>query len=244
MQPVTYTLEAFEGPLDLLLYLIEKHKLDIRDIPIAELLEQYLSAMESPGLIDPDNMSEFLLMASKLVYLKSRMLLPIEADEEDPREELAAMLADYLRYKELAKSFSERYDQFGKRLYARDQEKLDRSPPTLRPHQLSTLIDAYGAVFRGNLRRLPPPIESFSGIIVHKTISVAAKMFGLLRQLMNKKSLNIREAIYSQKSLSDAVAAFMAILDLAKQDRILLTGDDEGMELRLKREGQAVGTTH
>ena len=118
---MTYTLDMFEGPLDLLLHLIEQHKLDIRDIPIALLLEQYLAALDKQGTVDPDSMSEFLMMATKLIYIKSRMLLPMEEGEEDPRAELVSMLADYLHYKELAGELGGRYEQYGRRLFVRPQ---------------------------------------------------------------------------------------------------------------------------
>ena len=161
MQQMTYTLDMFEGPLDLLLHLIEQHKLDIRDIPIALLLEQYLAALDKQGTVDPDSMSEFLMMATKLIYIKSRMLLPMEEGEEDPRAELVSMLADYLHYKELAGELGGRYEQYGRRLFVRPQEQMGQQPPELRQQPLPTLLEAYKAVFRSSLRRVPPPIESF-----------------------------------------------------------------------------------
>ena len=239
MQQMTYTLDMFEGPLDLLLHLIEQHKLDIRDIPIALLLEQYLAALDKQGTVDPDSMSEFLMMATKLIYIKSRMLLPMEEGEEDPRAELVSMLADYLHYKELAGELGGRYEQYGRRLFVRPQEQMGQQPPELQP--LPTLLEAYKAVFRSSLRRVPPPIESFSGIIVHKAVSVATKTFELLRGLLRKGRLRVYDVIYSQTSRSDAIAAFMAILELSARSRVGLLGEGEQMELTLKKEGQAVG---
>ena len=145
MQPLTYTLEGYEGPLDLLLHLIEQHKIDIKDIPIALLLEQYMAAIDASPAIDPDNMSEFLLMATRLVYIKSRMLLPAEEGEEDPRTELVSMLADYLRYKELAGELEGRYEEYGRRLFPKPQEPLEQEPPTLRTQPLSSLMAAHSA---------------------------------------------------------------------------------------------------
>ena len=241
MQQMTYTLDMFEGPLDLLLHLIEQHKLDIRDIPIALLLEQYLAALDKQGTVDPDSMSEFLMMATKLIYIKSRMLLPMEEGEEDPRAELVSMLADYLHYKELAGELGGRYEQYGRRLFVRPQEQMGQQPPELRQQPLPTLLEAYKAGFRSRLRRVPPPIESFSGIIVHKAVSVATKTFELLRGLLRKGRLRVYDVIYSQTSRSDAIAAFMAILELSARSRVGLSGEGEQMELTLKKEGQAVG---
>ena len=240
MQQMTYTLDMFEGPLDLLLHLIEQHKLDIRDIPIALLLEQYMAALDAQGAIDPDSMSEFLFMATKLIYIKSRMLLPVEEGEEDPRAELVSMLTDYLHYKELAGELECRYEQYGRDLFVRAQEKTEQQPPELRPLPLSALLEVYRAVFRSSLRRVPPPIESFSGIIVHKAVSVATKTFELLRGLLRKGRLRVYDVIYSQKSKSDAIAAFMAVLELCGRSRVCLSGEGEQMELTLKKEGQAV----
>ena len=241
MQPLTYTLEGYEGPLDLLLHLIEQHKIDIKDIPIALLLEQYMAAIDASPASDPANMSECLLMATRLVYIKSRMLRPAEEGEEDPRTELVSMLADYLRYKELAGELEGRYEEYGRRLFPKPQEPLEQEPPTLRTQPLSSLMEAYKSVFRSSLRRIPPPIESFSGILVHTATSVASKTIGLLRKLLTGRRLRVYEVIYAQNSRSDAVAVFMAVLELARRSRVRLSGEGEQMELSLQKEGQAVG---
>ncbi|MBR0028613.1 MAG: segregation/condensation protein A, partial [Clostridia bacterium] len=102
MEQVTYKLENFEGPLDLLLTLIQKNKVSIYDIPIFEITEQYLEAIDGIEEMNLDNTSEFLVMASQLLYIKSKMLLPKneeDEDEEDPREELARRLYEYQQYK-------------------------------------------------------------------------------------------------------------------------------------------------
>ena len=103
-QQIAYKLEAFEGPLDLLLTLIEKNKVDICDIPIAEITDQYVAFVEQSETEDLDLLSDYLVMASTLLIIKSKMLLPPEEDENgeeiDPREELARRLAEYKEYKE------------------------------------------------------------------------------------------------------------------------------------------------
>ena len=106
MDKILYKLDTFEGPLDLLLTLIQKNKVSIYDIPIVEITAQYLEAIDGIEEANLDNTSEFLVMASNLLYIKSKMLLPKneeEEDEEDPREELARRLAEYQQFKEASK---------------------------------------------------------------------------------------------------------------------------------------------
>lgn len=234
-QQMTYTLEVFEGPLDLLLHLIEQHKIEITDIPIALLLEQYMATVEQYREIDLENLSEFLLMASRLLYIKSRVLLPREEDEEDPRDELVSMLADYVRYKELADELEDRFDRNGRRCFSKPREQFELSRPELRRQEVSSLLEAYRGVFRNSLRRIPPPIENFTGIIVHTTTSVATKVFGILRRLLKEGRLQLRELLLRQTSRSDIVACFMAVLEMSRQEQVVLSGDLEDVELTLQR---------
>ncbi|MBQ3077773.1 MAG: segregation/condensation protein A [Clostridia bacterium] len=237
MQPLVYTLEVFEGPLDLLLHLIERSKLDIKDIPIALLLEQYLAAIEAAPALDADSMSEFLLMATRLYYIKSRMLLPREEGEEDPRAELVGMLEEYRRCKELAGLLKERYEENGRISRTRRPEPLPESKPVLKPHAPAALTGAYRSIFRTNLRRMPPPIESFTGILVQRAVSVAGKVFSLLRRLVSGRRITVREAVYGQPTKGDALAAFMAVLEIARMDRARLEGEDDEAELWLEGRG-------
>ena len=234
-EPLTYTLEVFEGPLDLLLHLIEQHKIDITDIPIALLLGQYMAAVEHYREIDLENLSEFLLMASRLLYIKSRVLLPREEDEEDPRDELVSMLADYVRYKELAGELDARFDQYGRRSYPKPREDFELSRPELRQQELGSLMEAYRGIFRNNLRRIPPPLENFAGIIVHTTASVTSKVFGILRRLLAEGRLRLQELLLTQSNRSDLVACFMAVLELTRQEQVHLSGELEDVELILHR---------
>ena len=127
MEHLTYKLENFEGPLDLLLTLIQKNKVSIYDIPIAMITEQYLEAIEGIEEMNLENTSEFLVMASQLLYIKSKMLLPKtqeEEDEEDPREELARRLYEYQQYKEASEEL--RKSEFStKYMVFREAEKIN-----------------------------------------------------------------------------------------------------------------------
>ena len=126
MDKILYKLDTFEGPLDLLLTLIQKNKVSIYDIPIVEITAQYLEAIDGIEEANLDNTSEFLVMASNLLYIKSKMLLPKneeEEDEEDPREELARRLAEYQQFKEASKEL--RKSEFTtKEMVFREPEKI------------------------------------------------------------------------------------------------------------------------
>ncbi|NLT57620.1 MAG: segregation/condensation protein A [Clostridiales bacterium] len=237
-QPMTYTLEVFEGPLDLLLHLIERNKLEVADIPVALLLEQYLAVVEQYREIDLDNLSEFLLMASQLLYIKSKLLLPREEGEEDPRDELRSMLEDYLRYRELADELERRFEQNGRRSFVKPREDFAESRPVLKPHSPDKLLSAYRAVFTGSLRRTPPPIAHFKGILTHSTVSVASKVFALSRRLLERRRLPMRQLFLAQPSRADIVACLMALLELLRLDRVQLLGEGDDLEVALQKGGR------
>ena len=123
MQDMTFHLEKFDGPLDLLLHLLSKNKIDIVDIPIAEISEQYLEYLQKMRELDIEVTGEFIAMASHLVYIKSKMLLPVyeESDEPDPRAVLIETLLDYQRVKEAGGLLLGRYE-IGKELFVRPRE--------------------------------------------------------------------------------------------------------------------------
>ncbi|NLA72339.1 MAG: segregation/condensation protein A, partial [Clostridiales bacterium] len=174
MDKLSYKLEVFEGPLDLLLHLINKHKLDIIDIPIIELVEQYLEYVKGIKDEDLDAASAFLEMAARLVYIKTVSLLPIHEEAEELKKELSAEIIGYRDCKKLASQLALRTDGF---------DYLEREPEDIEPdfsykrlHEPSQLLSAYSFAAGRKLRRLPPPIESFKSIVERRIVSVASKI--------------------------------------------------------------------
>ncbi|MBQ7793445.1 MAG: segregation/condensation protein A, partial [Clostridia bacterium] len=174
MEKLQYKLESFNGPLDLLLHLINKNKVSIWDIPIVDITEQYLEAIEGIEESALEDTSEFLVLAAQLLYIKSKMLLPKpEAEEEeDPREELARRLEEYKLFKEasidLRKSeFSSRY------MFFKAEEKIDFPLPEYdRRHEVDELLDAFAAIMARRERKKKPEKRAFSGIVGREKVSV------------------------------------------------------------------------
>ena len=165
-----YKLDVFEGPLDLLLSLIAKNKIDIYDIKISELLDQYMEQIAQMQENQMDIASEFLTMASRLVYIKSVMLLPkYEEEAEELKKELTGQLLEYAVCREIAAKLGTIYD-FD--TYCKDPSPVEFDMTYNRLHPSSDIVKGYiSAVGRGK-RRLPPSEQAFSGIVAHKIVSV------------------------------------------------------------------------
>lgn len=220
-----YKLPVFEGPLDLLLTLISKNKIDIYDIPISELLEQYMEQINRMQENQMDIESEFLTMASRLVYIKSVMLLPKYEDEAtELKKELTGQLLEYAVCREMASKLGEIYD-FD--TYFREASLVEFDLTYNRSHPSEDIVKAYvSAVGRGK-RKLPPSEKAFSGIVSHKIISVNSKIIHLMRRLWHGKRLEYHEIFEVCEGKSDLVATFLATLELIKGKRIRIEGTGE-----------------
>ena len=234
-----YKLPVFEGPLDLLLTLISKNKIDIYDIQISELLEQYMEQINRMQENQMDIESEFLTMASRLVYIKSVMLLPKYEDEAtELKKELTGQLLEYAACLEMASKLSEIYD-FD--TYFREASPIEFDLTYNRSHPSEDIAKAYvSAVGRGK-SKLPPSEKAFSGIVSHKIISVNSKIIHLMRRLWHGKRLEYHEIFEVCEGKSDLVATFLATLELIKGKRIRIEGTGENAVVHMienKREEQ------
>ena len=168
MEAMTFHLDAFEGPLDLLLHLISKNKVSIYDIPIAEICEQYMEVLEDARRMDMEVAGDFIAMAAQLIYIKSKMLLPVyeEEDEDDPRLQLVEMLLEYQRIKEMTPYFRQQ-TELGRDIYVKQPELLDRNVPVEYHHSVEDLLRAARAILEKAQQRVPPSawITSQSTII-------------------------------------------------------------------------------
>lgn len=231
MEQPLYKLDVFEGPMDLLLHLITKHKLDIYDIPIIELVDQYTAYVRNMQDSDMEVASEFLEMAARLVYIKTVSLLPVYEEAEELKKELTGELLEYRDCKILAKKLSEQTDGFD--LLTRAPENINPDMTYRRLHETSELISAYIAAAGKKLRRLPPPLDSFKNIVTKKIVSVASKIESIKACLRSVKKRRLSDIFKSAESRSDLVAAFLAVLELAKSKEVYISGDGDNTEIEL-----------
>ena len=225
MQNVNVKFETFEGPIELLYHLIEKNKIDIYDIQISELLEQYMEQINRMQEDQMDIASEFLTMASRLVYIKSVMLLPkYEEEAQELKKELTGQLLEYAVCREMAAKLGGIYD-FD--TYFREASPVEFDLTYNRIHPSEDIVKAYvSAVGRGK-RKLPPSEKAFSGIVSHKIVSVNSKIIHLMRRLWHGKRLEYHEIFEVCEGKSDLVATFLATLELVKGKRIRIEGTGE-----------------
>lgn len=230
MEEVKYKLENFEGPLDLLLTLIQKNKVNIYDIPIVEITEQYLEAIDDIEESNLENTSEFLVMAAQLLYIKSRMLLPKpeeDEEEEDPREALAQRLAEYQAFKEAAAEL--RKSEFSSRhMVFRDEEEIKFPIPEYsRHHDIAELTEAFRNILARQLRLQKPEKRAFSGIVGREKVSVDDMVEKICKVLRRSRKVRFSELFRAGDSKPEMIATFLAVLEMIKLNRIRADYNEE-----------------
>lgn len=224
-------LPVFEGPLDLLLHLIEKNKVNIYDIPIVEITDQYMDYIHQMEREDLNIMSEFMVMAATLISIKCKMLLPKEVDEEgeekDPREELVRQLLEYKMYKYMSYELRDKMAEAAKSIYklpSLPKEVEDYKEP-IDPQELlegMTLAKLH-KIFEDVLRRQEnkkDPIRSKFGKIEQEEVSLPEKMSDVESYARTHKQFSFRELLGKQASKFQVVVTFLAILELMKTGKI------------------------
>lgn len=230
MEKISYKLDAFEGPLDLLLHLIEKNKLNIYDIQISELLEQYMEHIELMQQQDLDIAGEFLAMASKLVQIKSAMLLPKFEEAEEMRRELSGQLIEYQKCKKVARLLSANisFDSF-----CREPAKIKADMTYRRSHKPSYLTAAYLTAAGRGKAKLPPPEDAFSGIVKRRIVSVSSRIISIMKKLWGGQKKKYSAIFDDASDKSELVATFLAVLELIKGKRVRIEGEGDEQELKL-----------
>ncbi len=226
-----YKTEVFEGPLDLLLHLISKHKLNINDIPIFELVEQYVAYVQ---LMQEENMeiaSEFLEMAARLVYIKTVSLLPVYEEAETLKRELTGELIEYQACKIMAKKLSEQSGGIDK--LVRLPAEVEADVTYSRLHDALELYTAYINAAGKKLRNLPPAEDSFKVIVEKAVVSVSLKIDNIYSIVMKTGKIKVFDVFGMAKSRSELVASFLAILEMAKNRRVILSGENEDLTIEL-----------
>ena len=231
MEKILYKLEAFEGPMDLLLHLITKHKLNINDIPIFELVEQYTAYVRMMQESDMDVASEFLEMAARLVYIKTVSLLPVYEEAEQLKKELTGELLEYRDCKIMAEKL--RLQASGFDFLCKAPDEIEQDMTYTRLHEGDELFKAYISAVGKGQRKLPPPIDAFKAIVVKKIVSVGSKISVIFKKLKNKASIRFSSFYEDSESKSDMVAMFLAMLELVKSKKIRVDGDGKEMTVSL-----------
>lgn len=216
-------LDVFEGPLDLLLYLIRKDDIDICDIPIVQVTEQYMKYIEMMKSLDLEIVGDFLVMAATLMQIKSKMLLPPDpveegSEPEDPRDELKNRLLEYQRFKEIAEELKEK--EFArKELFSRtlDEEQLNILKDEAKEVYFdSNLFDLISALSEA-LKRMP---EDLVHEIMHEEFTVEQKIHEILHILLENSQLMLQNLFLKARSKMEAIVTFLAVLELIRLKEI------------------------
>lgn len=222
-------LTNFEGPLDLLIYLIDKNKMSIYDISIDDITDQYLQFLNSQEGLDLEIASEFIVMATNLLVIKSKKLLPKESEKSEENniqddmteEELVRKLVEYKKYKEMAERFREKIKIFSKRYY-KNSEKIDYKNQDYEFNfSIDDLINTYNKILEKTKNKMNENVQNIKKIAVIDNYSVSQKVIEIYKELIGKKKFSFKER-YSldRQSKEEVIAAFSGMLELEKIEKI------------------------
>lgn len=231
-------IENFEGPFDLLFHLIEINQLDIYDIPINEITEQYLDYLFAMQQLDMDIASEFLLMAATLLHIKSRMLLPetvtAEEKEMDPREELILRLVEYKKYKEYSEKLKKLEDEWSGAMYRMPGNILFEREKELLELSAETLSDVYAVILQRNLDKMDKNPGRIKQLLQREKVSLRSKIRQIISHLKRKGGFVFSELFSLKKSSkTEVLTGFLAILELARMNRITLKQKKRFSEIKV-----------
>ena len=226
-ETLTYKLQTdmqtFEGPLDLLLHLIAKNKMDIFQIQITVIFAQYMQYLDQMRQMNMEIAGEFIVMASELMYIKSRMLLPRPEEEtEDPRERLAQALLEYKRAKREAGYLEERYVCYSRRT-VKDVSEIppDDNTPVL-PQDIAKLQEAIARILARLERKKESPVTKITPLLERKLVSVTDKMTDIMSRLQRVPCCVFEDLFADAQTMSEVVALFIAVLSLIKDGHVHL----------------------
>ena len=228
MAELTYKIETFEGPLDLLLSLIKKNKVNIEDIPIVLIFDQYMEYINEAQRMDMDLASEFILMASELMLIKSKMLLPrTDEEEEDPRKQLADALIKYQQAKAAAMILGPMYVAYSGRM-VKDTDEISVDKTFVAEQNVEDLCTAARRIMDYNaIAERAKSKEPFTPMISKPIVPVEIKIVEILSQLEEKKKSSLESLLMKSVSLPDMIAIFIGVLELIKVNRINIVESDD-----------------
>lgn len=233
METLTFKLEQFDfdGPMDLIFKLIQKDKIDIRNLPIATLCDQYLATIAEMESMDMDVAAEFLVMASELMLIKSKMMLPQEEKEqEDPRADLAELLLRYQQAKAIAPKLQKLHEVHRNRM-VKDTDEISIDRTYVADQQITSLCTAIRRIasYQENMRQSHH--ATFTPMISTPIVPVELKIVGILnhmgRSKQQNKDVSLEELLGDSTSLPDMIAIFLGVLELVKMRQILIVNDPD-----------------
>ena len=243
---IAVKLQAFEGPLDLLLHLIEKNKVSIYDIPIAEITDQYMAYLHEMKKQDLGVMSEFLLMAATLLDIKSRMLLPKEVneegEEEDPRQELVQQLLEYKMYKYISYELKERRQDAAQVLYHKqdlpEEVKAYKQPVSTEELLAGVTLSRMHRIFVDIIRRQNnriDPIRSTFGTLQKEEVDMDQMREKVAEYIEQHEVCNFRELLLGQSTKMQVIIAFLIILEMMKEGVITIVQEESFGEIHIAK---------
>lgn len=231
----TEEMEDFEGPLDVIFLLLSKNKIEIEDVSITAILEQYLAYLDEMKRLDMEIASEFITMASHLMLIKTKMLLSAaeQAEAQSELDLLRQSLVDRQRKEAMeqirqAVSVLEPRNEIGRCIFTKDPEPIRREKGYRYQHDIKDLIRALDLISERNQRQLPPPTMNFQGIVGKEPYPVTRKASEVLRQLVLRGVEKLKNLFRGNRSRSEIVATFLAILELCKTNSVTLEDDSSG----------------
>ena len=227
---LTYRLEQFEGPLDLLLTLIQKNKVSITDIPIALICDQYVEYIAKAQELDMEVASEFIVMASELMLIKSKMLLPKADDgEEDPRQTLTDALLRYSQAKEAVQKLTPMYAYFSGRM-VKDTDEISVDKTFVQDQDVSALCAAVRRIVAYNNALEKAATTTFKPMISKPIIPVEIKIVSIIKKVEKQGAATLEELLINEATLPDMIASFLGVLELIKVRKLLLADADGAWE--------------
>ena len=224
----TYKLEQFEGPLDLLLSLIQKNKVSITDIPISLICDQYLDYIKTAQELDMELASEFIVMASELMLIKSRMLLPKEDEEEDdPRAVLTDALLRYQQAKEAAAKLSPMYAFYSGRM-VKDTDEISVDKTFVADQDVTSLCSAVRRIVAYNNALEKAATTAFKPMISKPIIPVEIKIVSIIRAVESRGVATLEDILIDEATLPDMIASFLGVLELIKVRKLIVADVADG----------------
>lgn len=222
-------LENFEGPLDLLCHLIDKNKMNIYDIKLSDITDQYIEYINQMEEMNLEVTSEFLIMASTLLYIKSKSLLPTEVEDEKEltEEELLQRIIEYKKYKEISKKLKENYEVFSKRCYRLQQEIELPKQKLERNYEKDIISEMYALVIEKNSNRLNKNAKNIEKIAITDTYTVGSKVKEMFRELLRKPRF-VFNKLYkvSETNKQEVVTAFTGLLELSRRSKVVTSQEE------------------
>lgn len=236
MEKLNFNIEAYEGPLDLLLSLIKKNEMSIFDIKIHIIFKQYMEYLEAMKQLDMDVAGEFITMAAELMLIKSQMLLPRTDEEETPLKRLQLAVMEYAKAKNAALYLREQWEE-NSTSFTREPQEPEKGLPL--HYELTVLEKAFkrmlarSSIMKEIQRR---PEQTLENLLKHKVTPIPVKVIAVMRRLYKYGETSFEDILLNNETRSDLIATFAAVLELVKFQRVFLSGDEENPLLVLNLE--------